>query len=189
MINQTLVNNGFLIETVTYHITPHANGCDGPVTDYIVTVNPVPDLTNNPLSKQICTGTSTNITLTSNLAGTLFTWTCTPSSSNVNGFSDNSIPAGTLNQTLNNTGFNIETVTYHITPHANNCDGIVHDYVVTVYPLPNLSNSPLSKQICNNTTTNITLTSNSAGTLLPGLLHPAPEMLPDGAMMLFPLPC
>ena len=164
-LNQVLINSGFNIENVTYHITPHANGCDGPMTDYIVTVNPVPDLTNNPLSEQICANTSTNITLTSDVTETLFTWTCTPSSGNVTGWSNNAAPTTILNQTLNNTGFNIETVTYHITPHANNCTGIVYNYIVTVYPLPNLSNAPLTEQICNNTNTNITLTSNVAGTL------------------------
>ncbi|MCX6252123.1 MAG: hypothetical protein NTX61_15405, partial [Bacteroidetes bacterium] len=164
-LNQTLVNSGFNIETVTYQLTPHANGCDGPVTDYIVTVYPVPDLTNAPLTEQICTNTHTNITLTSNVANTLFTWTCTPSSGNVGGYSNNVTPTNLLDQLLVNTGFNIETVTYYITPGANNCAGIVYSYTVTVYPRPDLSNNPLNKQICNNTATNIPLTSNISGTL------------------------
>jgi len=76
-LNQTLVNSGYNLETVTYHITPHANGCNGLVTDYMVTVFPVPDLSNNPLNMQVCNNTPTNQTLTSHVAGTLFTWTAT----------------------------------------------------------------------------------------------------------------
>jgi len=165
LLDQTLVNSGFTTEAVTYHLTPHANGCDGPVTDFVVTVYPVPNLSNNPPSKQICNNTLTNITLTSNVAGALFTWTCTPSSVNLSGFYNNATPSGLLDQTLMNSGFTTEVVTYHLTPHANGCDGSPADFIVTVYPSPNLSNNPLAKQLCNNSTTNIGLTSNVTGTL------------------------
>ena len=166
LLNQTLVNSGYNIETVTYHLTPIANGCPGPVTDYVVTVMPRPDLSNSPKAKQICNNSQTGIALTTNVSGTLFTWTATPSSGSVTGYVDNTLtPTVTLNQTLVNSGYNIETVIYHITPHANACDGTVTDYTVTVYPTPNLSNSPASKQICNNQLTNVNLTSNVAGTL------------------------
>ena len=69
----------------------------------------------------------------------------------LSGFYNNVTPSGLLDQTLVNSGFTTETVTYHITPHANGCDGPVTDYIVTVYPSPNLSNNPPSKQICTNT--------------------------------------
>ena len=112
LINQTLFNSGYNIETVTYHLTPHANGCDGPETDFVVTVYPIPNLSNSPTSKHICNNTLTNITLTSDVSGALFTWTCTPSSVNLSGFYNNVIPSGLLNQTLVNSGFTTETVTY-----------------------------------------------------------------------------
>ena len=164
-LNQTLVNSGYNIETVTYHITPHANGCDGSVYDYVVSVYPTPDLSNSPASKSQCTNTATNITLASNVSGTLFTWTATGSAPQVTGYTNNNTPSFTINDLIINSGYNIETVTYHITPHANGCDGVVTDYVVTIYPGANLSNSPAAKQICNNTATSITLTSNVSGTL------------------------
>ena len=132
LFDQTLVNTGFTVETVTYQITPTANGCAGPVSDYIVTVFPTPDLSNVPLSSQVCNNTATGIKLMSNVTGTLFTWTCTPSSGNVSGYYNNFAPSGLLDQTLINSGLNIETVTYHITPHANGCDGPVTDFIVTV---------------------------------------------------------
>ncbi len=163
LLNQTLVNTGFNIETVTYHITPQANGCDGPASDYIVTVYPVPDLSDNPLSKSQCTNTATGITLTSNVTGTLFTWTATGSSPQVSGYSDNAIPTVLLNQTLVNTGFNTETVTYHITPHANDCDGTLTNYIVTVFPVPDIYFVPVSQVICSAQLTGINNNSHVAG--------------------------
>jgi uncharacterized protein (TIGR02145 family) len=165
VVNQRLRNSGYTIDTVLYYIIPHANGCTGDTYLFKVAVDPKPKLSNNPTSKAICNITMTNITLTSNVAGTLFTWNASGSSLQVTGYSANSDPTITLNQMLINSGFNIETVTYHITPHANGCDGPLKDFVVSVYPTPNLSNNPLSKQICNNTSTNLTLTSNVTGTL------------------------
>ena len=91
----------------------------GPATSITVTVNPIPDLTNNPLFQSQCSGMGTNITLTGSIPGTLFTWTCTPSSANITGWSNVAVGTTLLNQTLVNTGFNTETVTYHITPHAS----------------------------------------------------------------------
>ena len=79
------------------------------------------------------------------------------SSANITGFYNNVTPSGLIDQTLVNSGVNTETVTYHITPHANGCTGIRYDFLVTVFPSPDLATLPLNKQQCNNTSTNITL--------------------------------
>jgi uncharacterized protein (TIGR02145 family) len=164
-LNQTLVNSNNIVESIVYHITPTANGCDGPVTDFRVYVNPTPTLTNNPLSKQQCNDLGTNITLTTSVPGTLFTWSATGSSPNITGFTNNTTPSIMINDILHNSGSSVETVTYHIIPIINGCTGTVYNYTVIVYPTPVLSNSPTSKQQCNNLSTNITLTSNVNGTL------------------------
>ena len=52
----------------------------GPDTSLMITVNPTPHLTNNPLLESLCSNTSTNIALTSDVPGALFTWTATGSS-------------------------------------------------------------------------------------------------------------
>jgi uncharacterized protein (TIGR02145 family) len=164
-ISQILDNTGYNTEWVTYQVTPTANGCTGTPGNYTVTVYPTPDLSNSPASKSQCDNLPTNISLISNVTGTLFTWTCTPSSANITGWTNNAVPATVLNQVLDNTGFNAELVTYHLTPAANGCNGNLTDYAVTVFPTPNLSNAPPSMQICNNTSTNLTLTSNVTGSL------------------------
>lgn len=131
-------------------------------TVYNVTVKPLPDLTTYPLSKSICSNMNTNINLTSSVPGTYFTWTATATSLNIVGYN-----AGTgysINQVLVNTGFDIDTVTYAIIPYANGCNGSVYYFLVTVYPIPDLSTSPLHKSICSNSSTNISLTSHVAGT-------------------------
>ena len=57
-------------------------------------------------------------------------------------YADNAVPSNLIHRILVNTGFNIETCHYHITPAANGCNGTVYNYVVTVYPTPDLSNYP-----------------------------------------------
>src|ERR1039457_6069341 len=73
VISDVLHNPGLTAGTVTYHITPHVAGCTGPVSNFVVTVFPTPDLSNNPLTKQICNNDSTMLVLTSNVTGTAFT--------------------------------------------------------------------------------------------------------------------
>ncbi|MBE0649165.1 MAG: PKD domain-containing protein [Bacteroidales bacterium] len=164
ILDQTLTNSGYDIETVTYTVTPAANGCDGTDTIFIVSLFPVPDIANNPLAKEICNNNNTDVDLTSNIAGTLFTWTATGSSVNITGFTDNTTPSTYIGDNLINTGDVNETVTYHIIPHANGCDGIMVDYTVTVVPSPYLTNSPLVDTRCNGQSTGLSLLSNVAGT-------------------------
>ena len=162
LIAQTLNNSGNTIETVTYVVTPTANSCVGTPANIIVTVNPTPHVSTNPLAQTICTQHSISVNLTSTVAGSTFAWTCTPSSPNLSGFSPGS--GNVISQTLSNSGYTVETVTYHITPTTNGCPGPITDYIVTVDPLPDVSNNPMSSQICSGTSPNVNLTSNVTGT-------------------------
>jgi len=164
LLDQTLYNSGYDIEWVTYQITPEANGCDGFDTNLVVTVYPVPDVSNVPMNKEICNNNNTDVDLTSHIAATLFTWTATGSSTNIIGFTGNPTPSTHIGDNLINLGDINETVTYHITPHANGCDGITVDYTITIVPSPYLTNSPLDTSICNGQPTGLTLHSNVSGT-------------------------
>jgi uncharacterized protein (TIGR02145 family) len=163
-IQQVLTNTGSTPGTVTYKAAASANGCTGDSVLFTVTVNPSPVLTNSPLNQAQCNGMNTSILLTSNVAGTLFTWTATGSSLNVSGYSNNNIPGTQISQTLLNTGFAVETVTYHITPEANTCNGLVYSYIVTVFPTPDLQVTPAAQTICSGAATNLSLHSNVTGT-------------------------
>jgi len=152
--------------TVTYKVTPSFSGCTGPSANHIVTVNPIPMVTNTPMSQTICTGdNSANVNLLSNVANTSFTWIAIPSSAAITGFQPsggNTIPS----QTIFNNSSTPGTVTYQITPTSNfgpNCPGVVANYIITVNPLPSI-NSPLSASLCSGQTFNYSIGSNLSGT-------------------------
>ena len=136
-IEDLLANSGFNIETVTYSVTPYANGCPGIPSDFVVTVVPVADAYFNPASQTQCSGQQTNILILSHVTGAIFTWTCNGSSGNVSGFSAGS--GNLIHQTLINSGTGVETVTYHVTPVVNGCTGMPADVTDTVNPLPAVS--------------------------------------------------
>ena len=161
-----LVNTGTTPGFVDYKIIPWANGCTGDTVHYILTVVPLPVLTTNPLTLSICSNQATNIVLSANVPGTTFIWAAAGSSGNVTGYAPG---AGSLiQQTLINSGFVDETVTYTITSSANGCDGIPVNFIVTVYPVPDVLFTPASPSICSGQTTNIALTSMFPAPPIPG---------------------
>jgi uncharacterized protein (TIGR02145 family) len=139
-IIQNLVNTSINNETVTYSVTPTFLGCSGPLTNILVTVFPVADVYFTPNGQTICSGTAFSIGLNSRVSGASFTWNASGSSGNINGFGPGS--GSPISQMLNNTGSNIETVTYTITPSTNGCTGILNNVVITVKPLAAVSFTP-----------------------------------------------
>ena len=105
--------------------------CESRDTIQIFTV-PAPVIINNPLSKTICSGESTNIQLISSVPGTNFYWTASLTSGNITGFSADS--GLVINQILINLLSTLGIVTYHITPKVGNCIGTAVDFPVTVNP-------------------------------------------------------
>ena len=150
--------------TATYTITPTANGCVGPITIYTVIVNPLPEVNNTSLSQTICSGdTTTLVSLTSDVSGTTFTWNAT-GTLGVSGFTTSGMNVIPI-QTLSTTGTSPGTVTYVITPLANNCYGPTVSYTVIVNPLPHVTNIPSWQTICSGQSTSfVTLTSDVIGT-------------------------
>ncbi|TAH27128.1 MAG: hypothetical protein EAZ07_02530 [Cytophagales bacterium] len=158
-INQGLSNNTDAPINIIYSVTPTANSCLGNIQNITVTVNPRPSLTNS-LVADICSGGTTNISLSSNVSGATFTWT----SAAVVGISGNSNSNGALiAQTLTNSTSNPIDVNYSVTATANNCPtSPPTNIIVTVNPIPTL-NSATNFTICSGETTNIPLTSSTAG--------------------------
>jgi hypothetical protein len=154
-INETLTATGSTAGTATYTITPAAGGCNGTPITVIVTVNPLPDVVAAPASETICSGTTSNINLsTSNgVAGATYSWTVVQS--NVSGATSGF--GSSINQTLTATTSSAGTATYTITPSANGCTGTPINVVVTVSPVPNVVALPASQTICSGATTGIAL--------------------------------
>jgi uncharacterized protein (TIGR02145 family) len=168
LINQTLVNSGIQIDSVLYQVHPLKGMCEGLEKDFHVRVYPVPNLTNGTLLKFQCDSTYTNLSLLGTTDSVRFTWTCsTNPGANLTGYSNDTTMPGLLaiNQLIRNTGYNVDTLIYHLTGHAYGCIGPVNDWKIIVYPKPDLSNTPIAKSICDQDFTNVILTAHTAGTL------------------------
>ncbi|WP_160143937.1 immunoglobulin domain-containing protein [Chryseolinea soli] len=167
LISQVLTStDGINTGSVTYRITPMANGCPGTPFDVTATVKPVPVMTNPvaSLSKQICSIQPLSFVPTSTIAGTTFSWTATitgpidPSTVTATG-------AGNITDAPKNTGNVAGTVIYRIVPNNNGCAGTPVDFIVTVNPLPSATATDVV--ICSGGTAVITITpapQNVAGT-------------------------
>src|SRR5665811_2173948 len=107
-----------------------------------------PDLAN----QSICSGTSTTpVNFSSSVAGTTYTWTASPSGAGITGYTASGstfIQSQVISNSLTIQG----TVTYVVTPSFNGCNGPGASHVVTVNPLPKVTNSPMSQIICSGAT-------------------------------------
>lgn len=146
----------------TYYIKGTTiHGCSDiePVT---VTVNPTPGVTTSGVTT-ICSGTTTNISLTSIVPSTSFSWTIGAITGGITGASASS--GSTIAQTLTNPGASAGTVTYVITPTANFCSGTPVNLVITVNPvLPvSISIAASSNPVCAGTSVTFTATPVNGG--------------------------
>ena len=149
---------------LTLSITTSLPGDCAAITDQVqITINPTNTLT-SAAAKTICTGTAVNYTPASTVAGSTFNWSITVNSSTVSGFS----PSGTgdILDVLTNSSPTINgTVTYRITPRANDCDGTPFNLTVTVAPKPQITlTGPAGNAICSGSASGIQLSSNVSGT-------------------------
>ncbi|ESU28541.1 hypothetical protein FLJC2902T_19140 [Flavobacterium limnosediminis JC2902] len=161
IISQVLTA-GTTTGTVTYTITPSSSSnCAGIPITVTVTVNPVPVVNLNTTSQSICTGETTNIIMSSDVAGTIFNWNVVQNG----GVTGGTMGTGTaINDVLTTSGTSIGQATYTITPINNGCPGTPKTVTVTVYPSPTVMASPQTSTLCSGETTNIVLTSNVPGT-------------------------
>ncbi|MBL7849295.1 MAG: gliding motility-associated C-terminal domain-containing protein, partial [Cyclobacteriaceae bacterium] len=158
-LNDLLSNPTTTAQTVTYTFRPRFNGGAGCVGDdvvSVVTVNPRPTVVPSPQA-QICSGDVVDITLTTDVATTVSTWTVSAPAT----ITGESAGAGDrIFQILFNSGNNIETVTYTVTPQAAGCAGTPVAINVTVNPKAQVIGVPATTTICHGSTLNIPLTSN-----------------------------
>jgi gliding motility-associated-like protein len=157
-ITQTLTNNSTIQGQASYTINSILNNCPGNSSSALVNVNPTPLVNSNTINQTICSNENTNITLTSTVSNTLFSWTVTQT--NVTGALSGS--GNNINQTLINNTTITGLATYNVTPIATGCSGLPLLISVNVKPKPRLTNA-LNATICSMQTTNISLTSNIVG--------------------------
>ena len=133
-IADNLTNSGIASGTITYTITPHANGCAGPVFTDVITVKPIPVAATNVYTTPVCSHTVTNIALSSPTKSTTYTYTASGDGI-ITGFAPSGSTTSTIAQTLVNTGTIQGSVTYTITPVYLTCQGSAITAAVTVNPV------------------------------------------------------
>lgn len=162
VINQLVRATGTSNGTVTYNIRPVSSaGCVGTVFSSVVTVKPKPIATASPDSSSICSGTPTNIVLSSNIPNSTFAWNVAPS--NVVGSSAST--GGIIQQTLTTTPLGGKAV-YKVVSIFNGCESDSLRLPVTVKPIPSLTVSPSDTiNACSGQVGTLTYGSNVAGSV------------------------
>lgn len=152
-INQTLTANSFSEGSVTYTITPSVGGCVGNAISVTIIVTPEPDII-GPSSYILCSEDTINVSFSSSLPGTTYSWTVT--AAGVYGASAGTNSTGEIIQTLFTANMNSGQVVYMITPHNNGCSGNPTTFVVQVHPttIPNIPDG----NICIDASTNTAIT-------------------------------
>ena len=136
---QTITNNTNTDQDLAYTITPIADGCGGTPFEYTITVNPVPIIADK--DETICSTETFTITPVDDSpteivpSGTKYDWGI-PVSSPVGAITGGAAAANqtSISQTLTNTTNDPATLTYTVTPDANDCKGDSFDVVITVNP-------------------------------------------------------
>jgi PKD repeat protein len=164
-ITENITNNSTTQPAVVeYTIIPEANGCDGELFKFTVTINPKPILIATAAATAICSGQSSGIALsvTNTTGTTTYTWIST-ATNGVTGNTSNLTPTAVtvINDILINNGITSGTITYTITPHsATGCPGTPATLIINVDPALTVANAGPDKSIC--ATTSYTLEGNTA---------------------------
>ena len=115
---------------------------------------------NDPPDLIVCnngTISDADITFTSSVSGTSYTWT-----NSQPGIGIGASGSGDINAfTAINTGTTPIVATITVTPHKSGCDGTPQHFLITINPTPTIISSP-SKKICSNTAVNYDITSSVA---------------------------
>ena len=167
IISQRLVNSGSSPGIVKYTATPRLGQIIGQPVSIIVTVNPIPIITNKSIS--ICSESTINIIPVNNTTdlvpnNTTYTWT-TLDNNNILGEGPSTIPQVSISQTLTNLTNTPQNIIYTVTPKYLNCSGNSFTINVTINPKPVISNKVIS--ITSGTPFTLNPTNNVSGDLVP----------------------
>ena len=148
---QVIHNMGSSPGTVTYLITPWLNGCSGTSVKYIITVNPAPYITKQPISSTVCQGGAAPILSVSYTNGTgtpTYQWY----QNSVNNTTAGTAISGETNSSYTPPTTGIGTTYYYciISLQTGGCSSMISNTAsVTVNPIPTISTQPLKEQtIC-----------------------------------------
>ena len=153
-ITQTLTNTTNENVSVTYTVTPEADGCLGDPFLIEVIVEPKPFI--EPITESICTGGTFSITPANTGASivpvnTTYTWAepiSNPAGA-ITGGSAETTPQTEISQNVVNTSENLATLTYTVTPQTGSCIGEPFSIEITVESSGLIEDQPAAFQtIC-----------------------------------------
>jgi gliding motility-associated-like protein len=136
--------------TATVIVIPHllfeGRDCEGEPMIFTITVNPLPNVIQDPLTPNpplhVCSGEQSTVKLISTpfIPGTEYLWSVSLGSCTIQGGQTFGIIAGSstgvfLNNTFYNSGSS-QTILYSITPSLNNCKGSIITVPIIINPLP-----------------------------------------------------
>jgi gliding motility-associated-like protein len=160
IISQNLTATGNTQGFVTYSIVANVGSCQGPAATVTIRVNPIPVVTASTVLQSVCSGSTSPITLSSNVSGTVFNWNVVQT--NAAGASNGS--GNIIAQALTATSNNVGEAVYAVTPIVGGCPGLPLTVTVSVNPIPVATANAAVTTICSSGATNIALTSTVAGT-------------------------
>jgi gliding motility-associated-like protein len=148
---QFIRNTGSSPGTVTYLITPWLKGCSGTAVKYIITVNPAPYFTKQPVSSTVCQGGTATILSVSYTNGTgtpTYQWY----QNSVNNTTTGTAISGETNNSYTPPTTVLGTTYYYciISLQTGGCSSMISNTAtVTVNSIPTISTDPLQEQtIC-----------------------------------------
>jgi gliding motility-associated-like protein len=163
---QTLTTTNTSPGTVTYTITPSIGSCVGTAVQYVITVNPEPTFTSQPLPSTACQGAALaplSVAITSAGGSPLYQWY----SNTVNNTTSGTLITGATNATYTPSSSAIGALYYYclITLSSGGCASLTSaTATVTISPLATITLQPLATQdICVGVTIPSPLTINFSG--------------------------
>jgi FOG: PKD repeat len=157
---QTLYTSGSTPGTVTFTITP-SNGCTGPTTNYVVTINPAPRIKDQPQSSYVCLGgkaTDLSVTYENGTGTPSYQWYSNLLNDNKTGIIIPGATLSTYTPSVDKPG----TTYYYCSislPSGGCADLVSNTAFVTVDSIPVIKTQPVPyQQLCVGGTINTPLT-------------------------------
>ncbi len=146
VIGQVLTTTNTAAGTVTYTVTPTIGSCDGTPVDFVITVNPAPEITQQPQSSVVCqNGAPITLSVATSDASAQYQWFSNTTNSNTGG----TAIVGATNADYIPPTDTIGEVFYYceITFATGGCSNISSQVAsVTVTPNANITTQPTTTQ-------------------------------------------
>ena len=142
------INNTTTVLTATITVTPLSNSCPGNPKTFTIKINPAPSML-QPNNQIVCKNSPvTGIVFSSNLAGTVYTWTNNNTAIGLAATGTGDISSFNA---INNTAQSL-VATITVTSSTNGCTGPGKVFTITVNPVPNMA-QPADQSLCNGSLT------------------------------------